>query len=365
MCCSATSSIRPRGRIYLIKDMLESERPATTEVVTHIDRCLSCLACMTTCPSGVDYMHLVDHAARISRQTYRRPLVERLLRAALAAMLPDRAASGRALGGARAAVRAAVRQRRPRRGSRPCCDLAPGRLPARSPRSRPGIFRARRAQRPRGAPRRLRRSRCWHPNQRGDDPPAQPRRCRGGAGRRRGLLRCARPSHGPRAAGAAPGARQHRRLDRRDRGRRARRHPHHHVGLRHDGEGLRLSCCATTRPMPRRPRASPRLPRTSRSISRPELRPPVSRSRPTSPITRACSLQHGQKIRRAEGAAVPSAGFEVRESRKAHLCCGSAGTYNMLQPEIADPAARPQGREHRGDRARRDRRRQYRLRPAR
>src|SRR3712207_2657501 len=52
----------PRGRIYLIKDMLESGRPATEEVVRHVDRCLSCLSCMTTCPSGVHYMHLVDHA---------------------------------------------------------------------------------------------------------------------------------------------------------------------------------------------------------------------------------------------------------------------------------------------------------------
>jgi glycolate oxidase iron-sulfur subunit len=52
----------PRGRIYLIKDMLEADRPATPDVVPHIDRCLSCLSCMTTCPSGVHYMHLVDHA---------------------------------------------------------------------------------------------------------------------------------------------------------------------------------------------------------------------------------------------------------------------------------------------------------------
>ena len=58
----------PRGRIYLIKDMLENDRPATAEVVKHIDRCLSCLACMTTCPSGVHYMHLVDHARAISRR---------------------------------------------------------------------------------------------------------------------------------------------------------------------------------------------------------------------------------------------------------------------------------------------------------
>src|SRR6476660_1918422 len=78
----------PRGRIYLIKDMLENEAPATVEVVTHIDRCLSCLACMTTCPSGVHYQHLIDHARVHVEKTYRRPLLERGLRAALAAVLP-------------------------------------------------------------------------------------------------------------------------------------------------------------------------------------------------------------------------------------------------------------------------------------
>src|SRR2546428_3626925 len=78
----------PRGRIYLIKDMLENDRPATAEVVTHVDRCLSCLACMTTCPSGVHYMHLVDYARVRIETTYRRPLIERCTRAALAWLLP-------------------------------------------------------------------------------------------------------------------------------------------------------------------------------------------------------------------------------------------------------------------------------------
>src|SRR5215218_10913244 len=78
----------PRGRIYLMKEMLEHDRPATPEVVKHIDRCLSCLACMTTCPSGVHYMHLVDHAREHIEKTYRRPLPERLLREALARVLP-------------------------------------------------------------------------------------------------------------------------------------------------------------------------------------------------------------------------------------------------------------------------------------
>ncbi len=78
----------PRGRIYLIKDMLENSKPASAQVVKHIDRCLSCLACMTTCPSDVHYMHLVDHARKHIEQTYRRPLPERLLRSLLATVLP-------------------------------------------------------------------------------------------------------------------------------------------------------------------------------------------------------------------------------------------------------------------------------------
>jgi len=78
----------PRGRIYLIKEMLEKDRPPTPEVVKHIDRCLSCLACMTTCPSGVNYMHLVDQARVRIERDYSRPPMERLLRAVLAFVLP-------------------------------------------------------------------------------------------------------------------------------------------------------------------------------------------------------------------------------------------------------------------------------------
>jgi glycolate oxidase iron-sulfur subunit len=78
----------PRGRIYLIKDMLENGRPADEKIVTHIDRCLSCLACMTTCPSGVNYMHLVDHARVHIEKTYTRPLPNRMIRAMLAMVLP-------------------------------------------------------------------------------------------------------------------------------------------------------------------------------------------------------------------------------------------------------------------------------------
>src|SRR6266545_358627 len=93
----------PRGRIYLIKEMLEHDRPASGEVVKHIDRCLSCLACMTTCPSGVHYMHLVDHARVHIERTYRRPFLDRAFRALLAAVLPNRSLMRWALGAGRLA----------------------------------------------------------------------------------------------------------------------------------------------------------------------------------------------------------------------------------------------------------------------
>ncbi|MFT6076557.1 MAG: glycolate oxidase iron-sulfur subunit, partial [Yoonia sp.] len=78
----------PRGRIYLIKDMLENNRKPDAKTVKHIDRCLSCLACMTTCPSGVHYMHLVDHARAYIEKNYDRPLSDRALRWVLARILP-------------------------------------------------------------------------------------------------------------------------------------------------------------------------------------------------------------------------------------------------------------------------------------
>src|SRR5436853_3258299 len=114
----------PRGRIYLIKEMLERNAPATPEVVKHIDRCLSCLACMTTCPSGVNYMHLVDHARAHIENTYRRPLAENMLRSVLAAILPDRRLFRVALMLARVAKRALPLVRRLPQGERLAAMLA-------------------------------------------------------------------------------------------------------------------------------------------------------------------------------------------------------------------------------------------------
>ncbi len=78
----------PRGRIYLVKDMLESGKPPTETVVKHLDRCLSCMSCMTTCPSGVNYMHLIDHARLHIEKTYTRPIIDRIVRVMIGAVLP-------------------------------------------------------------------------------------------------------------------------------------------------------------------------------------------------------------------------------------------------------------------------------------
>jgi len=82
----------PRGRIYFIKAMLEGDRAPTAQEVRHVDRCLSCLSCMTTCPSGVHYMHLVDHGRHHIEQTYTRPFADRALRKVLAYLMPRPAA---------------------------------------------------------------------------------------------------------------------------------------------------------------------------------------------------------------------------------------------------------------------------------
>lgn len=104
----------PRGRIYMIKDMLEAGRPADARTVKHVDRCLSCLACMTTCPSGVHYMHLVDHAREHIEKTFKRPWPDRALRWLLAQILPYPGRFRLAMSGARLA--------------RPFAKLAPGKL---------------------------------------------------------------------------------------------------------------------------------------------------------------------------------------------------------------------------------------------
>src|SRR5215470_15584076 len=129
----------PRGRIYLIKEMLEQAKPATATVVRHIDRCLSCLSCMTTCPSGVNYMHLVDHGRRHIEQHFRRPLGERLLRRLLGYVLPRPGLFRLALLGAgRTKPFAGLLPRK----LQPMLALAPDAVPGPSPVGRAQVFPA-------------------------------------------------------------------------------------------------------------------------------------------------------------------------------------------------------------------------------
>ena len=117
----------PRGRIYLMKQAFESGAPATPKLVKHLDRCLSCLSCMTTCPASVDYMHLVDHGRTFIEKTYTRPWFDRLLRNVLAIVLPNPKLFRFALLGAKL--------------GRPLAGVLPGRLGAMlklAPRSIPG-----------------------------------------------------------------------------------------------------------------------------------------------------------------------------------------------------------------------------------
>src|SRR5205823_3349364 len=129
----------PRGRIYLIKNMLEGSEPIGTETVKHIDRCLSCLACMTTCPSGVHYMHLVDHGRRHIEQHYRRPWTERLLRRTLGRVLTQPSLMRMALQIARLAKPFAALLPQ---CLRPIVELTPREIPAASPVDRPQVFPA-------------------------------------------------------------------------------------------------------------------------------------------------------------------------------------------------------------------------------
>ena len=131
----------PRGRIYLIKEMLEKDQTPTAEVVKHVDRCLSCLSCMTTCPSGVNYMHLVDQARVRIEQRYQRPLTERLLRQVLAFVLPNPQLFRTSMRLARLARPLAVFLPTPRPSATPgliqrlkaMLALAPNRLPSPGP----------------------------------------------------------------------------------------------------------------------------------------------------------------------------------------------------------------------------------------
>lgn len=326
----------PRGRIYLIKDMLENDRPATAEVVKHIDRCLSCLSCMTTCPSGVHYMHLVDHARAHIEETYRRPPLDRLMRAVLAKVLPSRrlfrlALLAGSIGRLFAPLFGAI-------GLRPIAAmlrLAPARVRGPGATEGAGVFPAEGARQHRVAL----------------------------------LVGCAQSVLAPAINEAAI--------------RLLRRTGHevvqagegccgslvHHMGREDEAlaqaraaidawtreietEGLdaiviTASGCGTTikdygymlRNDPAYAAKAARVSSLARDVSEYLAALPLGApARPpglTVAYQAACSIQHGQKIVRQPKELLAKAGFTVRDIAEPHLCCGSAGTYNILQGEIA------------------------------
>jgi glycolate oxidase iron-sulfur subunit len=323
----------PRGRIYLIKDLLESGRPASAKVAKHLDRCLTCLSCMTTCPSGVHYLHLVDHARRRVEETYRRPVAERLLRGLLAFVLPHPGRFRLALTGA--ALARPVRQLLP--GSLGAMlALAPGRVAPPSPVDRPQVF-------PAEGPRRARMALMTGCAQQVLAPQINEATLR--------LL----TRHGvevvvAKGAGCCGALVHH--LGREEAALAAARANVAAWSAEIEGGGLdavviNASGCGTTvkdygfmlRQDPDWAEKAARISALTRDVS--ELMAGLglmAATRQTGQVVAyhaACSLQHGQKVTAAPKALLAAAGFDPREIPEGHLCCGSAGTYNILQPAIA------------------------------
>lgn len=329
----------PRGRIYLIKDMLENGRPADKEIVTHIDRCLSCLACMITCPSGVNYMHLVDHARVHIEETYKRPLADRLTRAMLAFVLPYpsrfRAALKLAkLGQPFAGLFEKIQALRPLGAM---LKLAPASVPAVSPMASPG---AHAGQGPKKNGRVAILTGCA---QSVLDPGINDATISL-------LTRLGVEVVVPEGEGCCGALVHH--MGREDAAlASARRNVDawtraiEQGGL--DAIIITASGCGTTikdygfmlRLDPAYAGKAARVSALARDITEYlaslDLPEPVRKPGTIVAYHSACSMQHGQKITRQPKELLVRAGFVVREPREGHLCCGSAGTYNILQPGIS------------------------------
>ncbi|NOD78287.1 MULTISPECIES: glycolate oxidase subunit GlcF [unclassified Ruegeria] len=322
----------PRGRIYLIKDMLENERVPDEKTVKHIDRCLSCLACMTTCPSGVHYMHLVDHAREYIEANYKRPLTDRILRSVLAQILPYPMRFRWALIGAK--LGRPFRFLMPDARLRAMLDMAPKHIPPVSRNDDPQSFAPKGDRRKRVALmtgcaqkalntdindatiRLLTRLGC-------EVVVAEGAGCCGALTHHMGK---SRESHAAAAANIMAWTREM------------------------DGDGLdaiviNTSGCGTTvkdyghmfRNDPLAKDAA-RVSGIAMDISELVMQLDVPEGRDqdlTVAYHAACSLQHGQKIKTYPKDLLKRTGFKVVEPADSHLCCGSAGTYNLMQPEIS------------------------------
>ena len=327
----------PRGRIYLIKDMLEQNRPATREVVKHIDRCLSCLSCMTTCPSGVHYMHLVDHARDHIERTYKRPLADRAVRGLLARVLTNPALFRLAMvAGLIAKPFAPVLNVIGLKRLAAMLRLSPPHLPS---------------------------------------SPAETGKVYAAQGERRGrvalLAACIGPVLAPSinaaairllnrhgievvvAAGEACCGSLVHHMGREDQALTLARNNIDAWMREIDGAGLdailiTVSGCGTTvkdygfmfRTEAAYADKAARVAGRTKDVTEYLITLDLAAGPAPRPLTvayhSACSLQHGQKITQIPKELLSKCGFVVKDVPEGHLCCGSAGTYNILEPALAE-----------------------------
>ncbi len=328
----------PRGRIYLLKEMLESGEAPTAGVVKHVDRCLSCLSCMTTCPASVNYTHLVDHGRAYIEEHYMRPFVDRLLRNILKTVLPNPALFRVSLFLARLGrpFSGMFKQFGPFKPIGAMLELAPSSVKGPSPLSASGTY------------------------------PVEGKR----KGRVALLTGCAQPVLDPGineatirllnrlgievvapAAMGCCGALTHHMGKEDDSHAKARANVDAWIAEM-DGAGLdaiiiNTSGCGTTvkdydhmlSEDGAYAEKAVRVSAITKDVS--EYLTEIGLQDAKAPETvrvayhSACSLQHGQRVRAEPKVLLAAAGFEVAEPAEGHLCCGSAGTYNILQPEIA------------------------------
>jgi glycolate oxidase iron-sulfur subunit len=322
----------PRGRIYLIKDMLEKGRPADARTVKHIDRCLSCLACMTTCPSGVHYMHLVDNAREYIEKTYKRPLMDRMLRWTLAQIIPHPMRFRLALFAAK--LGRPFARLMPDARLRAMLEMAPKTIPPVSRNDDPQTFASL-------GPRKFRvalMTGCAQKALNTDINDATIRilqrlgcevvvaKGMGCCGALTHHMGKADQSHAFAAANIRAWMDE-----------KAKNGLHAVV--------INTSGCGTTvkdygHMFRNDPLAADASEVAGMSMDISELLAKIGLPQGTDKGIKvayhaACSLQHGQQIKNHPKDLLRRAGFTVVEPADSHLCCGSAGTYNLLQPEIS------------------------------
>ena len=315
----------PRGRIYLIKQVLEGQ-PATEKTRLHLDRCLTCRACETTCPSGVEYGRLADIGRHVVEQQVPRTGSDRLMRNALREFIPRSGLFGAAL-----SVGRLFR------------SMLPKMLAEKVPRADPaGVWPA-----PRHARRMIVLAGCVQPSMR----PAI------NAATARVLDRLGISLVEQAGAGCCGAVKFH--LHDQGAGRDdARRNidawwPAIAAGkveaivVTASGCGVQVKDYGhLLKNDPAYAVKAARVAELARDVAEVlfaemvPLKALLAKGRAGRTPRRIafhapCSLQHGQKIRGVVESLLVAAGLELTAVRDAHLCCGSAGTYSLLQPDLA------------------------------